>query len=655
MQSSRKNLIFSLGFVFLIAFSIFSVPVSGSLISGLQVNEAWALEAGLPTQRDGQAVFPRSAAFPEGRTIPWAQYLEEVEARLAAEQSGWEGNIGHWLGNFFLTIGGAVAGMGGLFFDLSIDHLVLKMGHYVVEGGIGEVVNAMWGIVRDVVNLAFIFGFVYIGLRTILDPGGSGYRKFLAQLIIAALLVNFSLFFVKLVIDVANVASIEVSQLMKKEGSGNLGTAFATEMGINEWYGNVDGKTLENLGGGGAAPAFYIMATLLLIIVGVTFASAAFMIVIRFVALILFMIGSPLYFAAMVFPQASKFTKISIPMVLGYAFYPAIFLFLMYISLQILGTSTWSGQGNQLAELFAGEQIAMTNFTVILQFSVAIALIIVSMRVSKSMSLWGAGAVVGTSEKVLGNVFGSAPKYFAGGLGRRVSEGIDDMRKSDNKFKKVASLGLRSSGVVSIAGSVSKAKFGTGTSRAEDYKVEDTVDRARARAARITKMETKIKAGTDVKATVRGATPEQLVEMFKHHKKGTVYDALVSSMSAEQVSNVMKSKDDELDDETKAKIGEARKAGILATFAAGAGAATVLAGLQPKDVAKLPKDILVHPTITPLLTAAMLKAIADADSVENPVDRQTIRTAVEAAHPRVPGTPSHPAVQWLDSPSGAIF
>ncbi len=65
-----------------------------------------------------------------------------------------------------------------------------------------------WKIVRDVANISFIFILLYIGIATILDTASHDTTKLLARVIIAAMLINFSLALAKIPIDAGNIFAI---------------------------------------------------------------------------------------------------------------------------------------------------------------------------------------------------------------------------------------------------------------------------------------------------------------------------------------------------------------------------------------------------------------------------------------------------------------
>ena len=113
-----------------------------------------------------------------------------------------------WIGGIFLQLGAYIAWFGGLILETAIDMLVINMDTLIGKTtDVGKVINISWTVIRDFCNLAFIFGFVWIGIKTIIDYDSGTTKKFLASLIIGALLINFSLFITRVVVDVSNVMS----------------------------------------------------------------------------------------------------------------------------------------------------------------------------------------------------------------------------------------------------------------------------------------------------------------------------------------------------------------------------------------------------------------------------------------------------------------
>jgi hypothetical protein len=71
-----------------------------------------------------------------------------------------------------------------------------------------DFVSNVWGIVRDLSNIFFILILLYIAIKLILGIGGSEVKKMIANVVIMALLINFSMFFTKVVIDSSNILAL---------------------------------------------------------------------------------------------------------------------------------------------------------------------------------------------------------------------------------------------------------------------------------------------------------------------------------------------------------------------------------------------------------------------------------------------------------------
>src|SRR3989338_7596079 len=69
-------------------------------------------------------------------------------------------------------------------------------------------IEKIWRVVRDFANIFFILILLYAAFQIMLDLGHGGGKKIIASVILIALLVNFSLFFTKIVIDSSNIVGL---------------------------------------------------------------------------------------------------------------------------------------------------------------------------------------------------------------------------------------------------------------------------------------------------------------------------------------------------------------------------------------------------------------------------------------------------------------
>ncbi len=62
-----------------------------------------------------------------------------------------------------------------------------------------------WGAIRDVANIFFIISLIYVAIKTILSLNVHNNKKMVGMIIVMALIINFSLFTTKIVIDASNI------------------------------------------------------------------------------------------------------------------------------------------------------------------------------------------------------------------------------------------------------------------------------------------------------------------------------------------------------------------------------------------------------------------------------------------------------------------
>jgi len=229
------------------------------------------------------------------------------------------------------TVFGFFMGLAGLLLNYGVTAFVIGFGDQFSSSGVGFVVDALWINVRDIFNITFIFGLVYIGFKMILNSDDSGTRRALVSLILAALLVNFSLFFTKVIVDFSNILATQIV-------TGGFGDVVNGK-GISDHFMNA--MNLTSLWGGdksvGDVGYGYIFGAAILFIVGTfVFAAGGIMLIIRYAALNLYMVMSPLMFLGWVFPGLQRVTSDYWKGFLGRAFFAPAYLLLVFFAYSII-------------------------------------------------------------------------------------------------------------------------------------------------------------------------------------------------------------------------------------------------------------------------------------------------------------------------------
>jgi len=114
-----------------------------------------------------------------------------------------------WLLTIILSIiFGFFLSIASFFFNLTLNITVYSIGDFLKLAG---VIKA-WSIVRDLCNMVFIFSLLYTAIKIIIGTAGADAKKLITNIIIAALLVNFSGFFVRVAVDVSNLVAITFNE-----------------------------------------------------------------------------------------------------------------------------------------------------------------------------------------------------------------------------------------------------------------------------------------------------------------------------------------------------------------------------------------------------------------------------------------------------------
>lgn len=107
---------------------------------------------------------------------------------------------------YVFTVGmmSAFAYMGSYVFNIAIQLTLASTSYSLSFLSVG------WAAMRDVANMAFIFILIYIAVTIILGADTSGTIKTLAVVIVMALLINFSFFITRVVIDAGNYLAVQM-------------------------------------------------------------------------------------------------------------------------------------------------------------------------------------------------------------------------------------------------------------------------------------------------------------------------------------------------------------------------------------------------------------------------------------------------------------
>ena len=363
----------------------------------------------------------------------------------------WEGRVGECLSYQIVSIlydwvlQGTiwVAGLAGSLFNASIQ---FSLTGDIFDADKNIMIKDGWTMVRDLLNLIFIFILLYAAISTILQHGNMDIKKILPSLIIAALLINFSMLITKMVIDASHIFAWEFYNQIdveNKEGLGE-GEVFANmenDINIKVLYGDFEKKNLANVFMAGFNPQelltgkekkkgeddkdanksqwkqvlqdkidkgesisdawwqmglILILESGLMLFAGFILLAGAIMFVVRVVVLWLVMIFSPIAFLSMILPSMQKYSGMWWKYLIDQSFFAPAFLFMFMLVTKFINSDfidsifkTSSNSDLKIVLGLDGGAIVLTLFHFIVVAGLMMACLIVAKQLGGKTAEFG--------------------------------------------------------------------------------------------------------------------------------------------------------------------------------------------------------------------------------------------------------------------------
>lgn len=338
-------------------------------------------------------------------------------------------------------------GVAAITLDNSVYYTVIHIGGGSLLGNGLNSINAIgvaWRVLRDVGNIVLIFGFLAIGITTILDNDiYGGGTKLLPKLLIVAIFVNFSLFISEAIIDVSDVFATQIYTALNGGQTASSGISFSqvTNEGISSRImSNLGLATVYNVDGdpsllGGDHPLFVgLLAILLFLVATFVFFALALILITRFVALVFLVVVAPVGFVGLAVPRLERLAKNWWETLFQQSITAPILLLLLYIAVAVITDSHFlAAFGTNSSQALTG---AVANPTpsaiaslagIILSFIVAMGLLLAVIAFAKRMSAFGADLATSTAGKLS---FGAAGWVGRKTIGRKTNQWAHSVQNS---------------------------------------------------------------------------------------------------------------------------------------------------------------------------------------------------------------------------------
>lgn len=282
----------------------------------------------------------------------------------------------------------------------------------------GGVILTGWSMVRDVVNMFFILVLIIIAFGTILRIETYSYKKLLVNLIVMAMLVNFSLVIGRIIIQIADIVQFTFLP------AGDLPGQPSGTTGINLLFKSLSTVQLSSIldgfrgftfnAGDAAATTFSLIFQFILEFgVILTFGALSIFMLIRTVGLWILLIISPIAYALFILPTTAGLARKWWSTFLKYAMFAPIIAFFLRLTLELYRnglqifpeTTNWYGKGDLITQISERAAKGDTSFQqalgLALIYVVILAFMWAGMIVTRQMGIAGASAIVGFAERGL--------------------------------------------------------------------------------------------------------------------------------------------------------------------------------------------------------------------------------------------------------------
>lgn len=286
-------------------------------------------------------------------------------------------------------------------------------------------IDQVWLIIRNLSNIGIIFILLFASISTILDVGKTNIKELVVKIIIAGLLINFSLFFTKVAIDTSNLVSLQFYRAIApeydiKKGSaltdGGISDIFMNSLKIQTIYHPPNTGFKDAASDSGKITASIIIGTyggiVLMLFATLSFFAATIAFSIRTGMLLLLMAFSPVYFVGMIFPKVkSKVSDKWLEYLTNQLLFMPLYLLLMYVALRFISDKSFLSFLSSKDGVTSGPAI-YKQIGVAMQYFIAILFINAPLVAAVSFGAIGTKFIGGLIDGVKNKVMGT-PSFLA--------------------------------------------------------------------------------------------------------------------------------------------------------------------------------------------------------------------------------------------------
>jgi hypothetical protein len=386
----------------------------------------WEQQLGHPVERTAYEA-ARRAMLANGRTLDETTSGNLYDSTVETLKNGWgtavdfaAGIVTLW---WFAPVAAALLAILSLLAGfVSIAAAIFDGIVHLSIGGFRSFVDSSniiesWTLIRDTINICFIFVLLYIAITTIIGGAGVKTKVSLKNVIVGALLINFSMFFASIIIDGGNLLAEAIYNKLNA-ASGNLGVWGLSGKIFNGL--NLTGLwNPELIKASGQLNAIFILV-LSIILVSLTlwaFMYAAILFLVRNVILLFLIAVSPIGFIGGTLPWFEKKASEWWSSLINQVMVAPFFLFIMYILIRLTDSSSKILKLVETKSFWSGS--TGLNYAMYINAFLIIGLLVIGIKTTKKLS----GKMGDMTEKFLNIGLAAGVAAITGGASALATRG----------------------------------------------------------------------------------------------------------------------------------------------------------------------------------------------------------------------------------------
>ncbi|MFA6227398.1 MAG: hypothetical protein WC631_02900 [Candidatus Paceibacterota bacterium] len=284
-------------------------------------------------------------------------------------------------------------------FDAAIRFSIINFSEMFSQGS--AFVTA-WQMLRDIINVSFIFILLYIAITKIIGSFGIKAKTTLMNVVLSAIFINFSMFVAKLIIDIGNILAVVLYNNIVGLKALGLSELLMNGLNLQSFF----SISVLSYSGQTHMMIMLLLQLAMTIITCWAFSYAIYLFIGRSVMLILLIITSPVAFIGGTIPWLKEKSAEWWSTLISQVLVAPVFLFFMFIVIKMMQV------GNSFQTIKSATGGFALNTSGYFYYAIVMGILISGMKITKKMS----GAIGGIIDKVIKAVLAIVAIAITGGV-----------------------------------------------------------------------------------------------------------------------------------------------------------------------------------------------------------------------------------------------